>query len=77
MNPPQRISYGRTRRRRAHHALTEVNVGIDPVSGLPKAHHRVSAQSGYVRPGLTITVAKLGIGVEKKARRKQQGGDQA
>ncbi|MFO0492415.1 MAG: 50S ribosomal protein L32 [bacterium] len=69
MNPPQRISYGRTRRRRAHHALTGVTPGLDPVSGMPKMHHRVSIQSGYVRPGLTIQVAKLGIGAPKKRKK--------
>jgi hypothetical protein len=36
-------------------------------------HHRVSIQSGYVRPGLTIQVAKLGIGAPKK--RKKLGGE--
>ena len=69
MNPPQRISYGRTRRRRAHHALVGTVPGLDPVSGMPKMHHRVSVQSGYVRPGLKIVVPKLGIGVEKKKRK--------
>jgi ribosomal protein L32 len=76
MNPPQKISYGRTRRRRAHHALTGTTPGLDPVSGMPKMHHCASEQSGYVRPGLTIKVAKLGIGVAKKARRKAGGSDQ-
>lgn len=28
-------------------------------------HHRVCAESGYVRPGLRIKVRKLGIGVDK------------
>jgi len=69
MNPVQKISYGRTRRRRAHHALEVISVGQDPVSGLPKQHHRAAAQSGYVRPGLTISVPKLGIGVPKKKRK--------
>jgi len=40
-------------------------------------HHRVGAETGYVRPGLTITVPKLGIGVAKKARRNAGGSDQA
>jgi hypothetical protein len=40
---------------------------------MPKMHHRVSIQSGYVRPGLTIQVAKLGIGAPKK--RKKLGGE--
>ncbi|GEM_PF-289637 len=77
MNPPQRVSYGRSRRRRAHDALDIITPGVDPVSGQPKLHHRVGAETGYVRPGLTITVPKLGIGVAKKARRNAGGSDQA
>ena len=65
MLPPQRISYGRSRRRRNHHALTPVNTTVCPLSGMPKMHHRVSKDSGYVRPGLRISVPKLGIGVDK------------
>ena len=68
MLPPQKVSYGRTRRRRAHHALEAITIGTDPVSGLPRQHHRVAAESGYVRPGLKITVPKLGIGVAKKKK---------
>ncbi len=77
MNPPQRISYGRSRRRRAHHALEGATPGLDPVSGMPKLHHRASIESGYVRPGLTISVPKLGIGGPKKAHRQNPpaGGD--
>lgn len=69
MLPPQRVSYGRSRRRRAHHALEVKNIGIDPVSGMPKAHHRASAESGYVRHGLTVVVPKLGIGAPKKKKK--------
>jgi ribosomal protein L32 len=65
MLPPQRISYGRTRRRRNHHALTPITVTTCPLSGMAKQHHRVSKDSGYVRPGLRISVPKLGIGVDK------------
>jgi hypothetical protein len=36
-----------------------------PISGMPKQHHRVSKESGYVRAGLKISVPKLGIGVDK------------
>jgi hypothetical protein len=32
---------------------------------MPKNHHRACRQSGYYRPGLTIVVPKLGIGVER------------
>lgn len=65
MLPTHRQSYGRSRRRRAHDALTPADSTICPLSGMPKLHHRVSAQSGYVRPGLVIRVKKLGIGVSK------------
>lgn len=36
-----------------------------PLTGVSKAHHRACTESGYVRPGLTIRVPKLGIGVKK------------
>jgi ribosomal protein L32 len=62
MQPTHRVSYGRTRRRRSHDALEVFTVTIDPLSGMPKQHHRVCKQSGYVRPGLKIRVKKLGIG---------------
>lgn len=65
MLPAFRQSYGRTRRRRSHHALSPVKPTVDPLSGMPKMHHRVCKDSGYVRPGLRITVAKLGIGTTK------------
>ncbi|MGP1273433.1 MAG: 50S ribosomal protein L32 [Phycisphaerales bacterium] len=65
MLPAQRQSRGRTRRRRAHDALDMIKPGICPVSGMPKRHHRVCQQSGYVRAGLTIKVPKLGIGTER------------
>ncbi|MEM9066579.1 MAG: 50S ribosomal protein L32 [Planctomycetota bacterium] len=62
MLPAQRQSYGRSRRRRSHDALTGVTPTVCPLSGTPKAHHRVSRESGYVRPGLRISVPKLKIG---------------
>lgn len=65
MLPPMRQSYGRTRRRRSHHALVAVIPGVDPLSRTPKLHHRVCKESGYVRPGLRISVPKLGIGTTK------------
>lgn len=65
MNPAMRQSYGRTRRRRSHHALDPIHPTTCPLSGMPKLHHRACADSGYVRPGLRITVPKLGIGVQK------------
>ncbi|MFI4872400.1 MAG: 50S ribosomal protein L32 [Phycisphaerales bacterium JB061] len=65
MLPTQRVSKGRSRRRRSHDALTAIKPAICPVSGMPKRNHRACAESGYVRPGLTIKVRKLGIGVER------------
>jgi ribosomal protein L32 len=65
MLPPQRQSHGRSRRRRSHHALKAQKPTTDPLSGMPKQHHRVCGESGYVRPGLKITVPKLGIGVAR------------
>lgn len=65
MLPPQRVSRGRTRRRRNHHAMEGAIPGICPLSGTAKMHHRVAVESGYVRPGLRIKVPKLGIGVPK------------
>lgn len=65
MLPPQRVSYGRSRRRRAHQAMKPFTVTTDPLSGMPKQHHRVCKDSGYVRPGLKISVPKLKIGINK------------
>lgn len=64
MIPPFRVSYGRTRRRRSHHAMKGYVAAVCPVSGQPKMHHRASP-AGYVRPGLTVSVPKLGIGVKQ------------
>ena len=63
MQPGQRQSRGRSRRRRSHDGLKAIEVGVCPASGMPKLHHRVCKESGYVRPGLRITVKKLKIGV--------------
>lgn len=65
MNPVQRVTPGRKRRRRAHHALDAHADTMCPLSGNPKQHHRVCRESGYVRPGLVISVPKLGIGPKK------------
>jgi len=65
MLPAQRQTHGRTRRRRSHDALTGRPVTLCPVTSMPKDHHRCCRQSGYYRPGLTIVVPKLGIGVER------------
>jgi ribosomal protein L32 len=65
MLPALRQSHGRTRRRRSHHALLGVKPTQCPLSGTPKLHHRANRESGYVRPGLKISVPKLKIGVIK------------
>ena len=65
MLPAQRQSHGRTRRRRSHDALKAMTATNCPLCGMPKWHHRVSRESGYVRAGLRITVPKLGIGVDR------------
>ena len=65
MQPTHRQSYGRTRRRRSHHALKPIKATVDPLSGMPKMHHRVCKDSGFVRAGLRITVPKLGIGISR------------
>lgn len=64
MHPTHRTSPSRKRKRRSHLALDPISTTLDPISGMPKLHHRVAKSSGYVRPGLTIRVPKLGIGVE-------------
>lgn len=63
MHPTHRLSPGRTRRGRAHHALKAVPQTTCPLTGTPKQHHRTCHDSGYVRPGLVIKVPKLKIGV--------------
>lgn len=44
--------------------MTAQPVGVCPLSGEPKLHHRACKQSGYVRPGLKVRVPKLGIGMD-------------
>jgi large subunit ribosomal protein L32 len=65
MLPAFRQSYGRSRRRRSHHALKPITPSVDPLTGMAKLHHRAAKDSGYVRAGLQIKVPKLGIGVAK------------
>jgi ribosomal protein L32 len=65
MLPAFRQSYGRSRRRRSHHALKGITPSVCPLSGMPKLCHRASKDSGYVRAGLQIKVPKLGIGVPR------------
>ena len=65
MHPTHRTSPGRTRRRRSHHAVEGAKPAMCPLSGQPKQHHRACKESGYVRPGLVISVPKLGIGPDR------------
>ena len=65
MHPTHRISPGRKGRRRAHLSLDAHANTMCPLTGNPKKHHRACAESGYVRPGLVISVPKLGIGPKK------------
>jgi len=65
MQPTHRISPGRTKRRRNHHALKATKPTLCPLGGTLKNHHRACNESGYVRPGLVISVPKLGIGPDK------------
>jgi ribosomal protein L32 len=65
MQPTHRVSPGRTRRRRSHHALKPITPSVCPLTGMAKLHHRAAKDSGYVRAGLQIKVPKLGIGVAK------------
>jgi len=62
MHPTHRLSPSRTRKRRSHLAMKVQPPTTCPLTGEPKAHHRVCVKSGYVRPGLVIRVPKLGIG---------------
>lgn len=64
MLPTHRVSHGRTRRRRSHHALTAATPSPSPLTGQAKLPHRAGVD-GYVRAGLRISVPKLGIGVKK------------
>ncbi len=65
MLPTHRQSHGRTRRRRAHDALDAKKPTLCPLSGTNKKHHRACSESGYVRPGLVISVPKLKIGPQR------------
>lgn len=65
MLPAFRQTHGRTRRRRSHDAIKGHLPAVCPLTGMPKMHHRACKQSGYVRPGLRISVPKLGIGIDR------------
>ena len=65
MHPTHRTSRSRRNKRRSHEAIEQAPPTMCPLTGQPKMHHRACTESGYVRPGLTIKVPKLGIGVQK------------
>ena len=53
-----RQSPGRTRRRRAHHALKSAHTVTCPNCGAAKRPHTACKDCGYVRPGLQLKVAQ-------------------
>ena len=58
MVPAFRQSPGRTRRRRAHHALKSAHTVTCPNCGATKRPHAACRECGYVRPGLQLKVAQ-------------------
>jgi len=58
MLPKQKVSHGRTRRRRAHHARVATNYTECPKCNSPKLPHAACGNCGYVRPGLSIQLGK-------------------
>ena len=58
MLPAFRSSPGRTRRRRAHHALSSAQTVTCPNGGATKRPHTACRDCGYVRPGLQLKVSQ-------------------
>lgn len=58
MLPAKKTSKCRTRTRRAHHALTPVNLSPCPKCGKPKLPHAACGVCGYVSAKTTIPVGK-------------------
>lgn len=58
MLPTQKLSRARTRSRRAHQALTPVNLSSCPRCNQAKLPHAACENCGYVRPGLSLKVEK-------------------
>jgi len=54
MVPKQKISRGRTRKRRSHHARRATNYSDCPRCNSPKLPHAACDNCGYVRPGLSL-----------------------
>lgn len=58
MQPSQKLSRSRTRKRRSHHALAAVNLVDCPRCNSPKLPHAACDNCGYVRPGLSLEIEK-------------------
>ncbi|MFW5652763.1 MAG: 50S ribosomal protein L32 [Planctomycetota bacterium] len=58
MHPTHRISPGRKRRRRSHHALERKQVDVCPNCGEVKLPHCACSNCGYVKPGLQLREEK-------------------
>lgn len=58
MLPKQKLSRGRTRKRRSHHALGPANYVDCPQCNSPKLPHAACDNCGFVRPGLSLKVGK-------------------
>lgn len=60
MQPKQKISRARTRKRRSHHAKDAPNIADCPKCNSPKLPHAACENCGYVRPGLSLKIEKKG-----------------
>lgn len=58
MQPTHRVSPGRTRRRRAHHAISPVQTCQCPNCGTARRPHAACSSCGYVRPGLQVKATR-------------------
>jgi len=56
MQPVQKISKMRKRKRRAHHALTPIQYVRCPQCGNAKLPHAACGNCGFVNPGLALAV---------------------
>jgi large subunit ribosomal protein L32 len=54
MQPVQRISKSRKRKRRSHHALTPIHYVRCPQCGNPQLPHRACDNCGFVNPKLQL-----------------------
>jgi large subunit ribosomal protein L32 len=58
VQPSQKSSKARSHKRKAHKHLTAIQVASCPRCSEPKLPHSACAKCGYVRPGLSLKVAK-------------------